>query len=181
MLSFNPCFHVGSDSHGDLLYRRYVVSIHAPYAGSDLMVKNAVMIYLKFQSTPPMQGATYLEGDGSGVMGVSIHAPYAGSDTKTKHISKFVCQFQSTPPMQGATAEALYCLLPDIGFNPRPLCRERLRDGGLRILSRSFNPRPLCRERLNGGKARNGNKKVSIHAPYAGSDGIYIPHSCISE
>ena len=83
--------------------------------------------------------------------------------------------------MQGATAEALYCLLPDIGFNPRPLCRERLRDGGLRILSRSFNPRPLCRERLNGGKARNGNKKVSIHAPYAGSDGIYIPHSCISE
>ena len=125
---------------------------------------------LVFQSTPPMQGATGVDGsflyqyvaddqmatqgatgvDGSFLRqrsGVSIHAPYAGSDA--------ICT---------VTCSSMY------GFNPRPLCRERLT--GFLWWSRvqmfqstppmqgatradradlpgdaGFNPRPLCRER----------------------------------
>ena len=55
-----------------------------------------------FQSTPPMQGATEL----------------------FKPVNK-IRGFQSTPPMQGATAKAVADLNSKLGFNPRPLCRER--------------------------------------------------------
>ena len=61
--------------------RRGYVSIHAPYAGSDGYTLNTISGMLGFQSTPPMQGATY-RGTTLGHMAidVSIHAPYAGSD-----------------------------------------------------------------------------------------------------
>ena len=56
------------------------VSIHAPYAGSDYQGDMIQWITLMFQSTPPMQGATfYIQRD------------------NVPHL------FQSTPPMQGAT------------------------------------------------------------------------------
>ena len=103
----------------------YRVSIHAPYAGSDVMIpsmpmrtacfnprplcrerpepdKTAIKSML-FQSTPPMQGAT-----------------------RMLYITVRCCKFQSTPPMQGATRCAFGPVFRASSFNPRPLCRERL-------------------------------------------------------
>ena len=60
------------------LFKR--VSIHAPYAGSDRTVRRGVLDGCMFQSTPPMQGATTEDQDGQMTLKVSIHAPYAGSD-----------------------------------------------------------------------------------------------------
>ena len=127
------------------------VSIHAPYAGSDPTIAPVTAHihsfnprplcrerpswqidrfgFMKFQSTPPMQGATeqrvtYLENN----------------------------QFQSTPPMQGATSAVNYGIAGNNGFNPRPLCRERLRAG----------------------TGREWTWEVSIHAPYAGSDECWL-------
>ena len=56
----------------------------------------------KFQSTPPMQGATKSVHVFNDQVRVSIHAPYAGSD--------------------GLEAAEMAIT---VGFNPRPLCRER--------------------------------------------------------
>ena len=78
------------------------VSIHAPYAGSDkktsrryrnhycfnprplcrerLTSEEKAEYRAKFQSTPPMQGATPAETGQTITVVVSIHAPYAGSD-----------------------------------------------------------------------------------------------------
>ena len=126
---------------------------------------------LWFQSTPPMQGATYWALCLYIIPEVSIHAPYAGSDTHqglhcaadsivsihapyAGNDSNSLCvmlstsQFQSTPPMQGATFYAFPGCRSVIGFNPRPLCRERR------------GVVPIMAQRL----------VVSIHAPYAGSD-----------
>ena len=62
--------------------RRSVVSIHAPYAGSDVKITSTPKLKeLEFQSTPPMQGATLRARTVKQLPKyVSIHAPYAGSD-----------------------------------------------------------------------------------------------------
>ena len=57
-----------------------IVSIHAPYAGSDTAGWSPVGFSIMFQSTPPMQGATPPDPYYVGEYAVSIHAPYAGSD-----------------------------------------------------------------------------------------------------
>ena len=56
------------------------VSIHAPYAGSDLSGLRFGEFAALFQSTPPMQGATTVTVLFLCITIVSIHAPYAGSD-----------------------------------------------------------------------------------------------------
>ena len=61
-------------------YSEDMVSIHAPYAGSDIISFDRGNVLFAFQSTPPMQGATYIE-----------------------RLSECRTKFQSTPPMQGAT------------------------------------------------------------------------------
>ena len=52
--------------------------------------------------------------------------------------------------MQGATVTTKETLLNNNGFNPRPLCRERLDRAKLQVTDNGFNPRPLCRERRHG-------------------------------
>ena len=60
------------------------VSIHAPYAGSDLSGLRFGEFAALFQSTPPMQGATTVTVLFLCITIVSIHAPYAGSDVLFK-------------------------------------------------------------------------------------------------
>ena len=59
-----------------------VISIHAPYAGSDDGANVEITKRIKFQSTLPMQGATVLSVPSNAVKSISIHAPYAGSDER---------------------------------------------------------------------------------------------------
>ena len=122
------------------------VSIHAPYAGSDLQGIKSLALFLCFNPRPLCRerlGETDIPDQHGGV---SIHAPYAGSDFSAWHCSHYmssfnprplcrerpvpieydvrIVRFQSTPPMQGATKDIVMCP-QDNGFNPRPLCRER--------------------------------------------------------
>ena len=95
--------YAGSDYCSDCVKRiKERVSIHAPYAGSDEIEAETRMVSKPFQSTPPMQGATNYKRLLFPENNVSIHAPYAGSDDD---VGNFI----------GA-----HC-----SFNPRPLCRER--------------------------------------------------------
>ena len=56
------------------------ISIHAPRAGGDYDAGDADGIAGKFQSTPPVRGATFTDGDGAVILSISIHAPRAGGD-----------------------------------------------------------------------------------------------------
>ena len=80
----------------------------------------------RFQSTPPVRGAT-----GRRVPKI-----------KTK-------EFQSTPPVRGATKKYKPCSYHLRDFNPRSPCGERRQGQGLRQRHhRHFNPRSPCGERL---------------------------------
>ena len=124
-----------------------------------------------FQSTPPMQGATNYNTTVDKLVLVSIHAPYAGSDLCLyfRHFPKL--PFQSTPPMQGATQPNKMLLQIFLFQSTPPMQGATRSDKGDRVSLPSFNPRPLCRERRDTQNMSIKQQNVSIHAPYAGSDG----------
>ena len=123
------------------------VSIHAPYAGSDAQKYYQEHKDEMFQSTPPMQGAT-----------------------KVEKIWTNTRRFQSTPPMQGATMRLSSCLTCLSSFNPRPLCRERrIRRRGGFYHSKFQSTPPMQGATVMHGRGLQ-SVRVSIHAPYAGSD-----------
>ena len=100
-----------------------------------------------FQSTLPMQGATWHAGLGS-LPCISIHAPNAGSDVAR--------------PCRGLSTRY---------FNPRSQCRERpVAAVSADELSTYFNPRSQCRERPAAVSMTCVSGSISIHAPNAGSD-----------
>ena len=103
--------------------------------------------FMLFQSTPPMQGATSFKKFKRYLSTVSIHAPYAGSD---------VFPFS-----------VLFCR---VSFNPRPLCRERPSDlcgcGNTLV----FQSTPPMQGATIPCLQLSAIYRVSIHAPYAGSD-----------
>ena len=170
---FNPSHHTGSDPEICFQLAAFRVSIHAPYAGSDYL-----------QRADQHLGKP-----------VSIHAPYAGSDVSRGYWRIANSAFQSTPPMQGATISCSIELLHHTVFqSTHPMqgathvfvvhiiCIWSFRStppmqGATISIHRScrhlpgFNPRPLCRERLIDLFVYSSIGRVSIHAPYAGSDG----------
>ena len=100
---------------------------------------------------------------------VSIHAPYAGSDCKEGYQYRLLC-VSIHAPYAGSDDRHKVLDSPCSGFNPRPLCRERLSKSSRRnafgqfqstppmqgatqvhqtsfVIRKGFNPRPLCRER----------------------------------
>ena len=78
------------------------ISIHAPRAGGDCFCRSITLGTARFQSTPPVRGAT-----------------------PRKPIIHFFILFQSTPPVRGATNEARRGPRPAMDFNPRPPCGGR--------------------------------------------------------
>ena len=136
---------------------------------------------IKFQSTPPVRGATrkgykYLQS-----LNISIHAPRAGGDTDGRHycappkisihapraggdnsqisIRRAKIIFQSTPPVRGATQTT------DNNLRAIMISIHAPRAGGDHISStvgaviNHFNPRPPCGGRLlegYGGLGING-------------------------
>ena len=56
------------------------ISIHAPRVGGDALVTALVALYNKFQSTPPVWGATGIVVPAILLEVISIHAPRVGGD-----------------------------------------------------------------------------------------------------
>ena len=108
--------------------RNELISIHAPLTGSDVLDKYTEFVVfnfnprspygerlpqpgfqnvlLKFQSTLPLRGATYVHQCGRKNHHISIHAPLTGSDKRSKTATPANFIFQSTLPLRGATAVA---------------------------------------------------------------------------
>ena len=181
----------------------FLVSIHAPWEGCDLVAEIAGYInkfqfthpgkgattqgpksqyFLLFQFTHPGKGATQITPSLAWSRGVSIHAPWEGCDPLPPLLPAQPVQFQFTHPGKGAT------------YHPQ----------GGRGGAQRFNSRTLGRVRLGGacpvyhyiefqfthpgkGATRTGRyapagRLVSIHAPWEGCDrAVYAPWmtSCV--
>ena len=83
------------------------ISIHAPRAGSDDVSDQRWTDIYKFQSTPPVRGATNLILTNKPNISISIHAPRAGGDDQAKGDLSALAEFQSTPPVRGATVDVI--------------------------------------------------------------------------
>ena len=148
--------------------QRKKISIHAPRVGGDHSRCNGNYIKVKFQSTPPVWGATsgalqwnkwrtYFNprppcggrrSTASGaheVVIISIHAPRVGGDILIFTLTVCAISFQSTPPVWGATPG---------GWRQRwygqCISIHAPRVGGDAVLGTAvgigtdFNPRPPC-------------------------------------
>ena len=98
---------------------RIPISIHAPREGGDLASAIPfLLVFDKFQSTPPARGATAEERQEIMTCAISIHAPARGA---TLHLGDFVDEdiFQSTP-REGGDVQYHAVDLAIHDFNPRP-------------------------------------------------------------
>ena len=61
----------------------FLISTHAPHAGSDYPLVTIFHYVIEFQPTLPMRGATNGEYAVIAYSKISTHAPHAGSDYET--------------------------------------------------------------------------------------------------
>ncbi len=101
---------------------------------------------------------------------ISIHAPHAGSDRSHPNPPSYDGNFNPRSPcgerpcLRSARSRAS-------DFNPRSPCGERRSHWSSAYSSQSdFNPRSPCGERLQQVALRSRLRRISIHAPHAGSD-----------
>ena len=125
-----------------------IISIHAPHARSDKIVKGD---YLKRK--------------------ISIHAPHARSDLICVCISSRASGFQSTLLMRGATPGTCRAGRLDDRISIHAPHARSDSDGLVNIRGGLyFNPRSSCEERPPGYHQRRHGGTISIHAPHARSD-----------
>ena len=104
--------HAGSDTGVRInYYSNKEVSIHAPHAGSDRCATVSSACSVTFQSTLPTRGATHTDGDGAKVFVVSIHAPHAGSDTGVRINYYSNKEVSIHAPHAGSDHELGFCLV----------------------------------------------------------------------
>ena len=148
MKHFNPRSPHGERLQGIFSRRSSsTISIHAPRTGSDCSTSSVPSSPIRFQSTLPARGATFVAVFRERGDLISIHAPRTGSD-------------QSATRRAGAGAY----------FNPRSPHGERRKcPSGFRAPVH-FNPRSPHGERRGLLAIRFTFFNISIHAPRTGSD-----------
>ena len=96
-----------------------------PPGGGRKTVANKMGRTYKFQSTPPVWGATTLDPDTLQATVISIHAPRVGGDIfQNQHFFRY-SYFNPRPPC-GGRRQKKFSKSGSIDFNPRPPCGGRL-------------------------------------------------------
>ena len=124
----------------------------------------------RFQSTPPVRGATTSAATPTAAGAISIHAPRAGGDQSQFLYSGLPEIFQSTPPVRGATISQQVCNVSRINFNPRPPCGGRPEEMPSLQDIQKFQSTPPVRGATQHKEAVRPYTDISIHAPRAGGD-----------
>ena len=86
-----------------LVIAQYIISIHAPRAGSDNSNHQKNQDLQHFNPRSPCGERPLLCHNGSSPLTISIHAPRAGSDACFLLFRLLLLLFQSTLPVRGAT------------------------------------------------------------------------------
>ena len=147
----------------------------------------------KFQSTPPVRGATPYIEETYDSDGFQSTPPVRGATRQAPRVSRAPPEFQSTPPVRGATLvqsetiedtlisihapraggdfKGRYGRAKDKYFNPRPPCGGRPNNAYSHAnSSNDFNPRPPCGGRRVFLTHMLSTPQISIHAPRAGGN-----------
>ena len=151
----------------------FAISIHAPYTGSDATAtgfyyKKAISIHAPYTGSDFLPEAFFITSF------ISIHAPYTGSDPSLYSTSTSSVGFQSTLPIQGATCNRRHDLRYPQDFNPRSLYRERHFHSFNVTLSMLFQSTLPIQGATTVGNTPSMEARISIHAPYTGSDTICL-------
>ena len=132
-----------------LMPRSFVISIHAPRAGCDVVFTGKAALGLYFNPRTPCGVRRLVPAKPPSAGVISIHAPRAGCDDTFSSVSFNFSTFQSTHPVRGATDAA------GIWKNPQQISIHAPRAGcdpaGHRpfLTWRNFNPRTPCGVRLS--------------------------------
>ena len=94
---------VGGDQPFSIPHRRSRISIHAPRVGGDKAFECVIVCRPKFQSTPPVWGATDTSTWTSVPNWYFNPRPPCGGRRRIASSSGWPMRFQSTPPVWGAT------------------------------------------------------------------------------
>ena len=125
----------------------------------------------RFQSTPPVWGATILAQSPDAIGDcISIHAPRVGGDWRICAGRTCPPYFNPRPPVWGAT-QALYPLKGAVAISIHaPRVGGDRRSAGNPARGTDFNPRPPCGGRRWGLQRPHYLPEISIHAPRVGGD-----------
>ena len=150
--NFNPRAPYGARLHRTSLHFLLCgISIHAPHAGRDCLMRSTLRAWLLFQSTRPIRGATRTaEGARHLLPNFNPRAPYGARRATSLPVPSSMA-FQSTRPIRGAT------LMVYLFFS----------------FASHFNPRAPYGARLTPIKPITMYCQISIHAPHTGRDSTW--------
>mgnify|MGYP004690195103 CR=1 FL=1 len=123
----------------------------------------------KFQSTPPVRGATDGKRPKRSASTISIHAPRAGGDRKGLRGDTTEGDFNPRPPCGGRPDSSKYSRTVH-DFNPRPPCGGRHMTLDCGTEKPSFQSTPPVRGATLSSALSSAFAQISIHAPRAGGD-----------
>ena len=172
--NFNPRPPCGERRGGtDLQRLGVVISIHAPRAGSDVVVDLGADTFLYFNPRPPCGERRAPAALSWPRCIISIHAPRAGSDQAPGQ-GQYLAGISIHAPRAGSDPSVPICIYIPPNFNPRPPCGERPLAGCTPIITiKGFQSTPPVRGATGGCLGWHQGSAISIHAPRAGSD-----HTC---
>ena len=147
----------------------------------------------KFQSTPPVWGATRLHDQpyrtrphfnprppcgGRPAVRLCIHCavfrfqstPPVWGATNTAGMRRSTSSFQSTPPVWGATKSRPNAISASVFQSTPPVWGATAAEAGDHGRDQNFNPRPPCGGRLATLFSLSCISTISIHAPRVGGD-----------
>jgi len=172
------------------------ISIHAPHAGSGVKYLKVICLINdfnprspcgerpwevnlstgkdKFQSTLPMRGAAPRCSKMQQTRQDFNPRSPCGERPDVRLILQLRFIFQSTLPMRGAARSDKQRGNLRHNFNPRSPCGERHIRTDQGEYPWHFNPRSPCGERRLELEIDDGQYRISIHAPHAGSGGLMM-------
>ena len=130
------------------VFFRYLISIHAPRAGSDMGCEVTIRQYNDFNPRSPCGERLATIQLKLKQASISIHAPRAGSDMLPTVATLIVVISIHAPRAGSDSPNCGIEIAGNLNFNPRSPCGERPDVADSRYFNSSyFNPRSPCGER----------------------------------
>ena len=146
---FNPRSPCG-ERHDSLLaeaFPEFVISIHAPRAGSDVN-KPYLLLSMEISIHAPRAGSDFFTAIGQRKKGISIHAPRAGSDGFPAALM-FCATISIHAPRAGSDAKRKWLRgeIKDISIHAPRAGSDNKAEFKVSEVDKHFNPRSPCGER----------------------------------
>ena len=148
------------------------ISIHAPRVGGDHGLGAHPFFTAQFQSTPPVWGATRNLCDYDSWWNYFNPRPPCGGRPGRKKRGRSHEHFNPRPPCGGRLQDVRGVRPYHSDFNPRPPCGGRPDTTENKMAKAKFQSTPPVWGATFERRGRRAGKRISIHAPRVGGDGV---------